>query len=146
VAVIFGETTMPWSPEEFSSKHNHKLSGKAARGASEAANKALASGKSDASAIRIGNSVGDKVKGFAMGGAMSMPTPGNPHAGNRDWASDSATPGNPYAGGGNGSFSDYRSDYMAQGGLVGQPPTEGVSSSYPPPPGQRKQGPRNYGK
>lgn len=29
---------------------------------------------------------------------------------------------------------------------IAMPPTAGVSSSYPPPPGQRKQGPRNYGK
>ena len=31
------------------------------------------------------------------------------------------------------------------GGIV-QPPTMGISSSYPPPPGHRSEGPRNYGK
>lgn len=61
---------MPWNPDEFASRHNHKLKGKAARGASEAANKALASGKGDASAIRIGNYVGNKVGGFADGGMI----------------------------------------------------------------------------
>lgn len=33
----------------------------------------------------------------------------------------------------------------AAGGVV-MPPTMGVSSAYPPPPGQRKEGPRAYGK
>jgi hypothetical protein len=32
------------------------------------------------------------------------------------------------------------------GGEIGSIPTIGTSASYPPPPGQRKQGPRNYGK
>ena len=31
-------------------------------------------------------------------------------------------------------------------GDVGAPPTLGTSSTYPPPPGKRPQGPRNYGK
>lgn len=53
---------MPWSASSFAAKHNHGLSSKAARGAAEAADKALASGKSEASAIRIGNAVGDKLK------------------------------------------------------------------------------------
>lgn len=63
---------MPWNAEEFASRHNHKLSGKAARGASEAANKALASGKSEGSAVRIGNYVGNKVGGFEGGGPVGM--------------------------------------------------------------------------
>ena len=36
--------------------------------------------------------------------------------------------------------------WLKDGGMVPMPPTAGVSSSYPPPPGERKQGPRNYGK
>jgi hypothetical protein len=32
------------------------------------------------------------------------------------------------------------------GGEIGSVPTIGTASSYPPPPGQRKQGPRNYSK
>ncbi len=35
---------------------------------------------------------------------------------------------------------------FADGGSVPMPPTMGVSSSYPPPPGHRTEGPRNYGK
>ena len=62
---------MPWTPEQFSSKHNHKLRGKAARGASEVANKELAKGASDATAIRIGNAVGDRVLSHEGGGAVS---------------------------------------------------------------------------
>ncbi len=38
-----------------------------------------------------------------------------------------------------------KSHSYADGGLV-MPPTMGVSSAYPPPPGNRTQGPRNYGK
>lgn len=38
-----------------------------------------------------------------------------------------------------------KSHSYADGGVV-QPPTIGVSSSYPAPPGHRKEGPRNYGK
>ena len=76
VTVTITEMTMPWDANSFASKHNHKLHGKAARGASEAANKALANGKSDASAIRIGNAVGDKVGGFEAGGKMERPTMG----------------------------------------------------------------------
>jgi hypothetical protein len=53
---------MPWSAKTFASRHNHKLAGKAARGASEAANQALASGKSEGAAVRIGNAVGNKIK------------------------------------------------------------------------------------
>lgn len=62
---------MPWTPEQFTSKHNHKLSGKAARGASEVANEQLAKGASDATAIRIGNAVGDRVMSHEGGGAVS---------------------------------------------------------------------------
>lgn len=62
---------MPWTPEQFASKHNHKLSGKAARGASEVANKELAKGASDATAIRIGNAVGDRVLSHEGGGTVS---------------------------------------------------------------------------
>jgi hypothetical protein len=36
--------------------------------------------------------------------------------------------------------------HFADGGTVGSLPTMGVSSAYPPPSGQRKEGPRNYGK
>jgi hypothetical protein len=35
---------------------------------------------------------------------------------------------------------------FAGGGMVPMPPTMGVSSAYPPPPGHRTEGPRNYGK
>jgi hypothetical protein len=35
---------------------------------------------------------------------------------------------------------------FASGGAVGSMPTMGVSSAYPPPPGQRAKGPTNYGK
>lgn len=62
---------MPWTPEEFSSKHNHRLTGKAARGASEVANEQLAKGASDATAIKIGNAVGDRVMSHEGGGAVS---------------------------------------------------------------------------
>ncbi len=65
---------MPWTPEQFSSKHNHKLSGKAARGASEVANKELAKGASDATAIRIGNVVGDRVMSHEGGGTVAIKT------------------------------------------------------------------------
>jgi hypothetical protein len=37
----------------------------------------------------------------------------------------------------------------AAGGPIGSqpmPPTMGTSTAYPPPPGHRKEGPRNYGK
>lgn len=36
--------------------------------------------------------------------------------------------------------------HFAMGGNVPMPPTMGVSSAYPPPPGHRTEGPRNYGK
>lgn len=52
---------MPWTAKSFK-KHNHALSGSAARGASEAANKALASGKSEGAAVRIGNAVGNRIR------------------------------------------------------------------------------------
>ena len=53
---------MPWDAKSFASKHNHKLSGKAARGAAEAASAALKSGKSEGAAVRIGNAVGNKLR------------------------------------------------------------------------------------
>lgn len=52
---------MPWDAKSFASRHNHKLKGKAARGAAEAATKALASGKSEGAAVRIGNAVGNRI-------------------------------------------------------------------------------------
>jgi hypothetical protein len=52
---------MPWDAKSFASRHNHKLKGKAARGAAEAATKALASGKSEGAAVRIGNYVGSRI-------------------------------------------------------------------------------------
>jgi hypothetical protein len=36
--------------------------------------------------------------------------------------------------------------HFVMGGNVPMPPTMGVSSAYPPPPGHRTEGPRNYGK
>jgi hypothetical protein len=122
---------MPWTPEEFSQKHNHKLSGKAARGASEAADKALASDKSDASAIRIGNAVGDKVGGFAHGGSVEHKQLAKQAEARAEHAKGT---GQSYAGGG-----------FVNTGVAPQP-TMGVSSAYPAPPGKRAEGPRNYGK
>ena len=53
---------MPWSSRTFAARHDKKLHGKAARGAAEAANKALASGKSEGAAVRIGNAVGNRIR------------------------------------------------------------------------------------
>jgi hypothetical protein len=36
--------------------------------------------------------------------------------------------------------------FAEQGGSMPMPPTLGVSSAYPPPPGRRVKGPTNYGK
>lgn len=52
---------MPWDARSFASRHNHKLKGKAARGAAEAASKARASGKSEGAAVRIGDAVGNRL-------------------------------------------------------------------------------------
>lgn len=62
---------MPWTPDSFATKHNHKLSGKAARGAAEVANEQLAKGASDATAIKIGNAVGDRVMAHEGGGKVT---------------------------------------------------------------------------
>lgn len=55
-----GDTLMPWTSRSFA-KHSKKARGKAGRGAAEAANKALASGKSEGAAVRIGNYVARRV-------------------------------------------------------------------------------------
>jgi hypothetical protein len=63
---------MPWDAEQFSSKHNHKLAGTpAASKAARVATALLKKGYSDASAIRIGNSVGDKALSHEGGGAVA---------------------------------------------------------------------------
>jgi hypothetical protein len=55
---------MPWkSGEEFAKKHNKKLSGHSAEVAKAAAESALQQGKSEGSAIAIGNAAGNKAKG-----------------------------------------------------------------------------------
>lgn len=51
---------MPWTQRSFA-KHSRKARGKAGRGAAEAANRALASGKSEGAAVRIGNYVANRV-------------------------------------------------------------------------------------
>lgn len=51
---------MPWTARSFA-KHSRKARGKAGRGAAKAANRALAEGKSEASAVRIGNYVASRV-------------------------------------------------------------------------------------
>ena len=51
---------MPWTQRSFA-KHSRKARGKAGRGAAEAANRALASGKSEGAAVRIGNYVAARV-------------------------------------------------------------------------------------
>jgi uncharacterized protein YdaT len=63
---------MPWNAKSFASKHNHKLAGTPAAGkAARVATALLGKGYSDASAIRIGNSVGDKALSHEGGGAVS---------------------------------------------------------------------------
>ena len=47
---------------EYASRHNKKLHGKAARGAKDVFNKALASGKGEGYAFRVANAVGDRIK------------------------------------------------------------------------------------
>jgi hypothetical protein len=51
-----------------------------------------------------------------------------------------------FAGGGPVSTTGVNPVTYKTGGDVGSVPTMGVAASYPPPQGQRKQGPRNYGK
>lgn len=54
---------MPWTPKQFKERHNHGLTHNQARAAAKAANAALAAGKSEASAIAIGNAVArDMIK------------------------------------------------------------------------------------
>lgn len=53
---------MPWTARSFA-KHSRKARGKAGRGAAKAANRALREGKSEASAVRIGNYVANRVAG-----------------------------------------------------------------------------------
>lgn len=62
---------MPWTAEQFASKHNHKLRGKSAEVAAKVATEQLSKGKSDASAIRIGNAVGDRVLSHEGGGKVA---------------------------------------------------------------------------
>lgn len=68
---------MPWDAQQFSSKHNHKLAGTPAAGkAARVATALLGKGYSDASAIRIGNSVGNKALSHANGGKVMYMPPG----------------------------------------------------------------------
>ena len=63
---------MPWDAKSFAGKHNHKLAGTPAAGkAARVATALLGKGYSDASAIRIGNSVGDKALSHEGGGKVA---------------------------------------------------------------------------
>jgi hypothetical protein len=53
---------MPWGPQEFKAKHNKKLTSTGAKAASKAANAVLAKTGDEGSAVRIGNTVGNRVR------------------------------------------------------------------------------------
>lgn len=53
---------MPWTPDEFASRHNKKLKGEAAKSASEQANALLRSGVPEGEAIAIANKHGNKLQ------------------------------------------------------------------------------------
>lgn len=53
---------MPWTGENFKSRHNKKLSASQAKKAAKIANGVLADGGTDASAIRIANAAVKKGK------------------------------------------------------------------------------------
>ncbi len=52
---------MPWTPQQFSSRHNKKLKGKAATKAASVANAILKSGGDEGIAIATANKYGNKI-------------------------------------------------------------------------------------
>lgn len=53
---------MPWTPQEFTSRHNHKLTGQAATKAADQANAMLRAGVPEGIAIATANKTGDRVQ------------------------------------------------------------------------------------
>jgi uncharacterized protein YdaT len=52
---------MPWTPTNFKSRHNHKLSGPQSKVAAKVANAALKKTGDEGRAIREANAVGDRA-------------------------------------------------------------------------------------
>ena len=53
---------MPWSPKDFASRHNKKLTGHAASVAAKVATGLVEKGEDEGKAIRIANAVGNKAQ------------------------------------------------------------------------------------
>lgn len=70
---------MPWDAKSFASKHNHKLSGKAADTAARQATAMVKKGVPEGEAIATANKTGNRVGGYADGGKVkTFPLPSSP--------------------------------------------------------------------